>query len=182
MLSLYEDSFQKAPSGRFKPDFIAKSVQDIDFNLLRQHGIKYCFIDLDDTVVERANYDVSPGIKSALKASGLDIYIATNRPKSRDLKDLKENLGAKGVVHPHRLMGKPTKRYFINGIKDKSLDRVLTVMVGDRLIQDIFGANRAGLYSVLVYKLGKPKGRIDSLISSLERRWTARISKSYYVK
>lgn len=165
-----------------KPDFIASSVPDIDFTLLKRYGIKNCLIDLDDTVVERANYNVSQNIIKALKQSGLDVYIATNRPKSRDLKDLKEILGANGVIHPHGLMGKPTKTYFINGLRDKSLDKSSTIMVGDRIIQDIFGANRAGIYSLLVYKLGKPTGKIDSLISRIEHLWTVHISKNYTSK
>lgn len=182
MLCLHSAKYRKKPNSKFKPDFIAKSVQDIDFELLRKYGIKSCLIDLDDTVVERANYNVDPSIVNALKQSGLDIYIATNRPKSRDLKELKKDLGATGVIHPHGLMGKPTKRYFLNGMRDKSLDIASTVMVGDRIIQDIFGANRAGIYSLLVYKLGKPAGKIDSLISSLERRWTTHIAKQYIAK
>lgn len=182
MLSLLNKIYEKTPNNRLKPDFIASSVQDIDFAMLRAYGIKNCLIDLDNTVVERADYNVSQDIKNALKHSGLTVYIATNRPKSRDLKDLKEKLGAKGVVHPHGLMGKPTKTYFINALKDKSLDKSTVIMIGDRYIQDIFGANRAGIYSLLVHKFGKPVGKLDSIISSIESRWTARISKKYISK
>lgn len=182
MLSISRDIYKKKPTNRLRPDFIAFSVQDIDFAMLKRYGIKTCFIDLDNTVVERADYTVSPDIKNALKNSGLDIYIATNRPKSRDLKDLKESLGAAGVIHPHGLMGKPTKTYFINGLKDKSLDRSTVVMIGDRYIQDILGANRSGIYSLVVHKFGKSVGRIDTLISGVERWWTAHISKKYISK
>ncbi len=179
MLIRNKFSRTKSPITRFTPDFIASNVQLIDFAKLKKLGIKACFIDLDNTVVEHAAYEVSDDIKTALQNSGLNIYIATNRPKSRDLKDLKDLLGAQGVIHPHGLAGKPFKRYFINGLRDMGLSRHETVMIGDRYVQDILGSNRAGMYSLLVYKLGKPIGIIDWVFSALEQTITKRISKNY---
>lgn len=180
MLKRQNSAHRKEPKISFVPDFIASSVHTIDFKALKQRGIKACFIDLDNTVVEHGAYDVNPAIKNALKHSGLTIFIATNRPKSRDLKDIKNSLGAAGVIHPHGLVGKPLKRYFINGLKDVGLKSHETVMIGDRYLQDIYGSNRAGMYSLLVHKLGTSKGIIDRIISAAERRATMYLSKKYF--
>lgn len=136
-------------------------------------------VDLDGTVVARSQYDVSPAIRKNLAASGMKVYIATNRPKGRDLKNLVEDLGADGSVHPHGPFGKPTKRYFKQGIRDKGFEPHEAVMIGDRYIQDILGANRAGMYSLLVYKLDRPINFGDYLISGLEKRLTLHLAKNY---
>ncbi len=172
--------FEKRPTNRITPDFIADNVASIDFALLKRNGIKTCFIDLDNTVVERGAYIVSDNTKTALRNSGMNIYIATNRPKSTDLKDLRKSLGAVGVIHPQGIFAKPLKRYFINGLRENNLSSHEVVMIGDRFFQDIFGSNHAGMYSLLVLKLGKPIGNIDKLISWIERKITHYISNKYF--
>lgn len=149
---------RKKPSWSFQPDFIAKDVTDVDFTALQQLGIKACMIDLDGTVVKRGTYEISQPTIEALRraAADMQLYIATNRPKSRDLKNLKQDIGAVGVIHPQFIYGKPFKRYFLNAVKAMGLQPQQVVMIGDRCIQDIFGSNNAGLYSLLVRGIAQP--------------------------
>ena len=164
----------------FRPDYIALSVGDIDFGYLQQSGIKACFIDLDGTVVSKGEFEVADTVKNLLQAIKLPIYIATNRPKSRALKDLKLDLAASGVIHPHGLLHpKPSKSYYRNALKEHNLLPHEVVMIGDRYLQDIFGANRAGLYSLVVHKTGKSIGWFDRLLSKTEAKATARYSTDY---
>ncbi len=162
-----------------KPDYIATSVDDIDFNYLQKKGITTALIDLDGTVVARGTYEVSESTKRHLQNQPLNIYIATNRPKSRSLKNLKEALNANGVVHPRGIYGKPFPSYYRHALRLHKLSKSETVMIGDRYLQDIFGANRAGLHTVAVHKLDKPKSLFDKLLSALERTQTRRLSKRY---
>lgn len=163
----------------FQPDYIADSVAAIDFGYLAEHGIKAALIDLDGTVVTRGNYDVGDTVAAALKNQPLAIYIATNRPKSRDLKDLKSRLGADGVLHPHGIWGKPFPTYYRQSVRDHGLKPSETIMIGDRYLQDIWGSNLAGLHSLAVHKLGEPTNWFDRLLSGIERRHTRRLSKRY---
>src|SRR5689334_4789621 len=100
----------------YRPDFIAASVETIDFEFLEARGIKACFVDLDGTTVKRGTYEVSAQIIRALKSQPLACFIATNRPKSRDLKNLKDDLHANGVIHPKGLIGKPLPYYYRHGL------------------------------------------------------------------
>ena len=172
-------SEHKSAKSSLRPDFIAKSVADIDFAYLKRLGIRACFIDLDGTVVSRGTYEVDARISQALKDSGLSIHIATNRPKSRSLKTLKEQLHASSVIHPKGIAGKPAKKYYLSALKDLDLKNYEVVMIGDRYLQDVYGANKAGIYSLLVYKLGAYKGRTDKLISGIERKLTAAYLLNY---
>lgn len=173
---------KQLPPGKrafFKPEYLAESVIDIDFDALFKKGIKAAFIDLDGTVVIRGTFNVSSKITTKLKLQPLDIYIATNRPKSRDLKNLKETLHAKGVIHPKGLVGKPFAQYYKNGLAEVKLAPNETIMIGDRYIQDIIGANLAGLHTLVVVKLDKPTNWFDKLLSALERSLTRLISGKY---
>jgi HAD superfamily phosphatase (TIGR01668 family) len=163
----------------FTPHFIAASVLDIDFEYLASLGIKAALIDLDGTVVARSTYEVNPEIRELLKRQPLKMYIATNRPKSRDLKDLKERLNANGVIHPVGPWGKPFPRYFAQAARDHGLKPEELVMIGDRYLQDIFGANLAGFRTIVVRKLDQPTNIIDQMVSWLERRRTDRLSTHY---
>lgn len=168
-------------SHMFLPDFIAKSVTDIDFDLLTTLGVKSCFIDLDGTVVSRGEFEVRADIVAVLKKADQSMFIATNRPKSRDLKTLQHDLKATGVIHPHGLWGKPFKRYYRTGLKEHGFDKHEVVMIGDRYLQDIYGANRAGMYTLLIGdKLGASKGIGDKLLSKAEHSVTHFIAKCKY--
>lgn len=179
--------FVKYPGARrsrnpFKPDYIVDSVAQIDFKQLYSGGVRACLIDLDGTVVARGTYEVGTDIKKALKAAPVKVYIATNRPVSRDLKNLKEDLHANGVIHPKGLLGKPFKRYYAAAKDDLGLNKKELIMIGDRFLQDMYGANRAGLRTILVsQKIGPPHGLGDRLLSAIEQRIARRWARSYRV-
>lgn len=171
---------KKRPAFTMRPDSICKSITEIDFNYLKRLGVTTCLIDLDGTVVGRGTFEVDRRIGDVLSNSGLNIHIATNRPRSRSLKNLKEDLYAVSVIHPRGIFGKPSKRYYLNALKELHLQPEQVVMIGDRFIQDMLGANRAGIYSLLVHKLGKSVGRGDLYISKLEKIYTNRLTGQYH--
>lgn len=163
----------------FHPDYIVGHVSEIDFGVLEARGVKAVLIDLDGTVVSRGTFEVDPNITEHLKKQSVKIYIATNRPKSRDLKNLRESLHASGVIHPKGMHAKPFPKYYAQAATDHGLNPAEVAMIGDRLIQDIFGANRAGLTTILVRKLGSSHGFFDKQLSRLERSYTDKLSAKY---
>lgn len=163
----------------FQPDYIADSIADVNFTHLAEHGIKAVFVDLDGTVVARGRYDVDPQISQVLSSQPLKVYIATNRPKSRDLKNLQELLNASGVIHPRGMAGKPFPAYFKAACQEHGLKPQDVAMIGDRYIQDIIGANSAGLTTIVVYKLDTPTNWFDHVLSGFERKLTRRLAAHY---
>lgn len=178
-MNILRVSAAKRPQFRLRPDCMVDGVQHIDFKYLKKQGITTCLVDLDGTVVERGTYEVSSIVKSKLRTSGVDIYIATNRPKSRSLKDLKEDLHAKGVIHPKGVYAKPARRYYDNALRDHGLNHNEVAMIGDRLLQDVFGANRAGVYSILVKRLGASTSLPERLLAAIETACIKRFSDKY---
>lgn len=163
----------------FHPDYIVKSVCDIDFSLLKSKGIKAVLIDLDGTVVSRGTFNVDKKITTYLKKQLVDIYIATNRPRNRSLKNMKVSLHAKGVIHPSGVFMKPLPQYYRQAAVNHKLKTAEVAMIGDRYIQDIFGANLAGYTTILVRKLGESKGHLDAVISLIERNRTDKLVAKY---
>jgi uncharacterized protein len=172
-------SSPKKPRLSIQPDFIAESITEVDFKYLKKLGITTCFIDLDGTTVSSGTFEVDRHIAKVLSKSGLAIHIATNRPKSRSLKTLKEDLHAESVIHPDGIFAKPAKNYYIGALKELGLKPAEVVMIGDRYIQDTIGANRAGIYSLLVHKLGVAKDKTDFYFSMLQQRFTNYNSNKY---
>ena len=169
----------KSKKSKFHPDFIAESVNEINFDYLVRIGIKAVFIDLDGTVVVRKKHDVSLEIIKVLQNLDLDIYIASNRSKNKIATSLFDKLNAKNVITPKSIWFKPSKKYYQNALKKFNLKPQEVVMIGDRYIQDIYGANNAGLSTVLVYKLDTADNFIDKHLSKIEANRTKKLLKLY---
>lgn len=164
----------------FWPDYLVSSVDTINFMFLKKQGIKAIMIDLDGTVVHIGKFNVSKEVTDSLRNQPIKIYIATNRPEDRSLQSLEEDLHASGVIHPSGLIGKPFAHYYKKSLKILGLRASQVVMIGDRFLQDIYGANKAGLTTISVNKIGKSTNQIDKLLSYIERKHRQRIAKYYH--
>lgn len=163
----------------FIPDYLATSILDLDLNYLQENGIKALLIDLDGTVVNRGTFEVNKDISNHLAAANIPIYIATNRPSSRDLKNLQDDVRASGVIHPRGFRGKPFPRYYLDALRDLDLEPTEVAMVGDSFIQDILGANAAGLKTIAVQKFGTETKLGYKLQAWLEQRFINHISSRF---
>jgi uncharacterized protein len=179
MMLVKNYSSKKKSKFTLLPDMIAQSVASINFTLLKDRGVKACLIDLDGTIVSAGKYEIDKNTIKTIKQSSLDFYIATNRPKKRSLRNLSELIGASGSIHPIGIFGKPSRKYYQQAINALGLSANQTAMIGDRYIQDILGANRAGMHSVLVHKFGEHKNFADKILSDFEWRITKYVSKNY---
>lgn len=140
------------------PNYITKDVLSIDFKHLKKLGIKACLFDLDHTLLVHGTIDLSTRNTKHLEQSGMKIYIATNRQHSDGLDKIAQELGADGIMHARgRRISKPAKKYYEMAVEMTDFKPSEVAMVGDRLMQDIWGARRAGLTAILVEKFGKIK-------------------------
>lgn len=156
----------------FVPDYVAKSIEDVDFRLLSRKGVKFVAFDADSTLVHFRGTELAPGAKLFLQKQRRlfeSWCIASNRI-TNDLLPLADSMDAQ-VVRATILTRKPSRRFF---------DRVLTLfggkpyrvaMIGDKLIADIWGAKRAGMITVWVEKIG-PDNPLDTLfrVRQLEKK------------
>lgn len=148
----------------FVPDLYVESIYSIDFNRLKQQGLKSVMVDLDNTLVETkrpfATDKLIDWLREA-KEAGLQVMIVSNNTKSRVAK-FAEPLGIP-FIHTAK---KPLNRAFKKALKLLNSERSETAIVGDQLLTDVLGGNRMGLYTILVV----PISNQDNIFTKLNRR------------
>lgn len=164
----------------FVPDYTASSLADVDFDELVKRGVKYVAFDADATLVHYRGKALSDETKLLLQQNRKKFkawVIASNRI-TNDLLPLAESMDAQ-VVRSTLFTRKPSKRYFARVIRFFGGKPSEIAMIGDKLIADIYGANRSGLVSVWVEKIGKDSHH-DRLL--MVRRWEMKLVNKYLKK
>jgi len=138
------------------PDYQVAAVRDMDFEELRRRGVRYLVMDVDHTLVPFRGMDLDDAtvrFLNALWERGVieGMYLASN--SSRDLSGIAGAIGAQ-VVPVRGLERKPRRAYFRRVLRTIGCRPEQAVMVGDKLLFDVWGGNRAGLVTVLVQPIG----------------------------
>lgn len=130
------------------PDYTFESVYRIDYDELKKKGIKGIIFDIDNTL---ATYDAAiPDEKlcnlfGMLTKMGFKLYLLSNNNKNR------VSVFSEAAKLPHRWRAcKPLGIFIKSAMRKMQVNKYETALVGDQLFTDVWGANRAGVTSVLV--------------------------------
>lgn len=162
----------------FVPDYMAKSLSEVDFKLLRARGVLYVAFDADSTLVPFRGTALAPRTKAFLRKHRPLFKawcIATNRPIN-NLLPLGRSIDAP-VIRAGLWVRKPRRKFFEQVIQLFGAQPSQIAMVGDKLFADVWGANRSGMVTVWVEKFG-PDSPWDSLLRTraLERKILQRMA------
>lgn len=132
----------------FIPDMYQKSIYHIDYDKLKDEGIKCLLLDLDNTCVPYK--DKEPNKKlidlfEMLKDMDFKLIIFSNAPKRR-IYPFKRALNVDCLARA----GKPSKRSFLKVLKLFNYELSDVAIIGDQLYKDILGGNRVGIKTILV--------------------------------
>ena len=136
----------------FYPKEYFDSTYSIDFNRYYKMGYRAVIFDVDNTLVEHdapADERATELIKGLMNM-GYQVCFLSNNDEER-VKSFNENLGAKYIYKA----GKPLAKGYNNAMEIMGTDRKNTLFVGDQIFTDIWGANNAGIRSVLVQPIAK---------------------------
>ncbi len=128
----------------------ARSILDVDYERLYGLGMRAVLFDLDNTLGGRRPAELSPavtGLLDHLTQMGFRVGILTNRRIGTKDPVIVE-LAAKYPVRCRA--GKPRKSGFLEILAQMGVPPNKAVMIGDRLLTDILGANRLGIYSIRI--------------------------------
>ena len=162
----------------YVPDYIARSLQEIDFAALKAAGIRFVAFDADATLVPYRGTEITPPIQKFLQQNRKYFSswcIASNRI-TNDLAPLGKAIDAE-VIRATWFTRKPSRRFFqwVTDYFDAEPHEI--AMVGDKLIADMYGAKRTGFCTVWVEKFGKDSAHdrlfaVRHLENYLMRRYT----------
>lgn len=145
---------------RFYPQRYEVSTYVIPFDHYQARGFKGVIFDVDNTLV----FHDAPADRQALeffrklKDMGMKTCLLSNNKEPR-VKDF-----AKQVDSPYIFKaGKPGIRGYERAMELMGTSREDTLFVGDQLFTDVYGANRAGIYSILVKPMN-PKEEIQIVL------------------
>ncbi|MEG6584055.1 YqeG family HAD IIIA-type phosphatase [Dendrosporobacter sp. 1207_IL3150] len=134
-----------------KPNCIAKSLHDIELELLKKKGIKGVIFDLDNTIIAWDSPSMQPEIISwigSLLEQDYRICLLSNNMTHR-VKNIAELLGVPYVPKAY----KPAKTGFRRAIAQLKLKPSEIAVIGDQLFTDVLGGNRLGLFTIWVAPL-----------------------------
>lgn len=159
----------------FLPDIYKKSIYTINYEMLKNAGIKIILFDLDNTIVPLHSKETSKKLKDLfdeVKNMGMRPIIISNARKKR-VEPFKNEL----LVDASCRSLKPLKRKYKKILKIYDVKPNEVAAIGDQLITDIFGANRMGFTSILVNPMSS-----DDLATTKFNRFFERIIIRHYTK
>ena len=132
----------------FRPDCIFSQTTKITPRFLKEQGIEYLLLDVDNTLTTHNNPEPSPGIDEwldSMRENGIKMAIISNNNKAR-VAPFAARLGL-----PFCSMScKPLPYGYIKGMKMLGGNRKNTAMIGDQIFTDVMGANLTGMKCFMV--------------------------------
>lgn len=158
----------------FYPTNYMDSVYEIDFEALQKSGVRGVLFDIDNTLVphgepadERARQ-----LFMRLKQLGIGACLISNNQLGR-VKSFADAVGAAYIENAH----KPSVKGYQAAMERIGCAVDNTVFVGDQLFTDVYGANRAGIPTILVKPI-HPKEEIQIVL----KRYLEKIVLFFYFR
>ena len=131
----------------FYPKSFAGSAYSIDYRALYERGFRALIFDIDNTLVP---HNAPPDERSiqlmrSLKKLGFRVMTVSNNHEPR-VKGLAERLDIGYICDAH----KPAPEGYRRACRIMGTEPAETACIGDQLFTDVLGANRAGIFSILV--------------------------------
>lgn len=150
------------------------SVYTAEYERLYEQGYRGIIFDIDNTMVEHgapAN-DKAVALVAKLRQMGFAVCFLSNNDKTR-VSGFCKSMDVSFIFKA----GKPGLGSYKVAMEMLGTTREQTVSVGDQIFTDMWGANRAGIYTILVKPIGK-KEEIQIVL----KRYLEKIVLHFYRK
>ena len=142
-----------------------KSIHEINFNRLKEKGIKVLIIDLDNTLGTVKEKVISNEKEQLIKELKKDFTIVVASNNNR----IRVSLFLHGICDYICLALKPTKRLYRIVKKRYNVLSKDCAIIGDQFVTDIRLGNKVGFYTILVDPIGKD-GKVSFFNRLIEKR------------
>ena len=157
------------------PDMYQKSIYHIDYNKLKEDGIKCLLFDLDNTCVPFK--DKEPNKKlielfEMLKDMDFKVIIFSNATKKR-ITPFKNGL----KVDCSASSKKPGTKKLLKVMRIFDYDLSDVAIIGDQMCTDILCGNRVGIKTILVNPMSKDDLLFTKIFRLVEKRMFKKFAK-----
>ena len=138
---------------RFSPSEALDKLEDIDLDALKLSGKSVILLDVDNTLLPWRSHEIPPATRQWLdraREMGFRFCILSNTRNPSRLDAITKELGIDYV----RDKFKPSTRMYNMALERLQVKASEAVMVGDQLLTDILGANRAGIDAIWIRPMG----------------------------
>ncbi|MGN1000341.1 MAG: YqeG family HAD IIIA-type phosphatase [Bacilli bacterium] len=158
----------------FIPNMYKKDILDIDYEKLKNLGIKCLIFDLDNTIALIDEKTIPSRVEELFKDIKKDfrLVIISNNTKKR-ISAFCEPFDTPFVSFAM----KPLTCGFSKIKKKYGLKKEEMCMIGDQLMTDVLGGNIFGIYTILVDPLGKKDLKITSVNRFFENKIITKLAK-----
>ncbi len=150
-----------------KPDYNLNNVYDIDFEELKQQGIKCIMFDLDSTVMVSKSASFLPETVEWFNTflKDFEVAIISNNKNEQYIQNASK-------IAPCRVIGhadKPNPKIMSQYLKEVGIEPCCAVMVGDRPLTDILAGKKLGCKTILVGSINPNENLPTKFERALER-------------
>lgn len=159
----------------YYPDAYQKSIYTINYDKLKENGIKCLLFDLDNTCIPYIDKKPTKKLKNLfdnLSDKGFRVIIFSNSPRSR-LEPFKKELNVDCCASA----GKPRKNKFLKVLKTYNYDLSEVAIIGDQLMTDIYGGNKVGIMTILVNPMSEIDMPFTKIYRIIERKKINKMTK-----
>ena len=150
-----------------KPDYNLKNIYEIDFEELKQNGVKCLMFDLDSTVMVSKSANFSPETLNWFDTFLKDFEVAIISNNKND--NYIENANR---IAPCKVIGradKPNPKVMKEYLESVSIKPQNAVMIGDRPLTDILAGKLLGTKTILVGSINPNENLPTKFVRALER-------------
>lgn len=158
-----------------KPCRVYGSLQEISLVELKKEDIQGIIIDLDNTLTEWQNAELSEeviGWLQKVKFMGFQVCLVSNNSLQR-VREVASRLSIPFVAKAQ----KPRRKSFRQALEIMNTQPRQTAVIGDQLFTDVLGGNRLGLFTILVPPLNRREFIGTRLVRLLESALLIKMQK-----
>ena len=160
----------------FLPTVAVEKVTDITPKLIHDMNANAILLDVDNTLALHGSQIPFPGTvewAQKMRAAGIRLVLVSNNFKKRV-----EPFAAKYGLPFMSLSLKPFPAAYHRAVRRLGVEPKEAVVVGDQIFTDVFGANWAGIQSILLVPVGTEDTLSFRLRRALERPIRKRIKQN----
>ncbi len=160
---------------KFYPKEYLDATYEIDFEKMYQNGYRGVIFDVDNTLVPHGAPADERAIAlfAKLRELGYESVLLSNNKEPR-VKMFFDKVTASHYIYK---AGKPSPNNYRKAMELMGTNESNTLFVGDQIFTDVYGANLAGIYSILVKPI-HPKEEIQIVL----KRYLEKIVLYFYKK